>query len=244
MGDFAAGRQLPAARSRARGAGREAGFTMVMFVIIVAIMSIMMGVAVQAVSFQMQREKEAELIFRGEQYVEAIRLYKLKYGRNPMTLKEIWEANPRVIRKKWKDPITDSFAWGIVYVGQEGRPLQLRDRGQRGTPSPTVTPTPSPTPPPLDERESDASAGSDQVGPIAGVYSTSCDESIKIWEGRTTYCEWKFVFREQAARGGRTPVLPGGGGRLGPGGGGGPLDEGGGGEGGGGGERGDGNKPG
>ncbi len=101
---------------------REAGFTLVMLVITIAIMSIMMGVAVQAVSFQMRREREAELIFRGQQYVEAIRIFKAKYGRNPMRMKEIWEADPKVIRKKWKDPITDSESWGIVLLGQENQP--------------------------------------------------------------------------------------------------------------------------
>ena len=29
------------------------------------------------------------------------------------------------------------------------------------------------------------------VGPIIGVHSTSCDESIKVYEGHTTYCEWQ-----------------------------------------------------
>ena len=213
---------------RREGRGGEAGFTLVMFVIIVAIMSIMMGVAVQAVSFQMQREKEAELIFRGGQYVEAIRLYKMKYGRHPMTLKEIWEADPRVIRKKFKDPITDSEHWGLVFVGQEGRPLNLQGRGRGGTPQPTVTPTPSPTPPPRGEDEGDTPLGSEQVGPIAGVYSTSCDESIKIWEGRNTYCEWKFVLRDQTGRGGRIgPGGRGGGGHIGSGGGPPPIDQGG-----------------
>ena len=51
----------------------DAGYTMVMFVIILALMAIMMGAAVQSVAFQMQREREAELVFRGEQYMEAIR---------------------------------------------------------------------------------------------------------------------------------------------------------------------------
>ena len=79
---------------------REAGYTLVIFVMVIAVMAIMIAVAVQTVSFQMQREREAELIFRGQQYVEGIRLYKQKYGRYPMRLKEIWEANPKVLRQK------------------------------------------------------------------------------------------------------------------------------------------------
>lgn len=186
----------------------EAGYTMVMFVMALAVMSILMGTAVQAVSFQMKREREAELIFRGEQYVEAVRLYKKRFGRNPMQLKEIWEAKPRVLRKRWKDPMTDSETWGLVFVGQEGRPV-FTPGSSRGTPTPTPTPR-------------QTGAGSfgqppQQVGPIAGVHSTSCEESIKVYDGRAKYCEWKFVLKQptQVPRGGgNLPTQPpGGGGR-------------------------------
>jgi hypothetical protein len=46
------------------------------------------------------------------------------------------------------------------------------------------------------------------MGPIIGVHSTSCDEAIKIFEGHTTYCEWRFVYREQPQRGGRPGGQP------------------------------------
>ncbi len=197
----------------------EAGFTLVMFVMIIAVMSIMMGVAVQSVSFQMQREREAELIFRGEQYVESIRLFRARYGRYPMRLKEIWEADPKVIRKPWKDPITDSESWGIVFLGQE-RQVGGRLPGQRdiglGDPRPTGTPEAG-----RGGRGEPGGRGDDGlpdgtqrdengeiVGPIVGVHSTSCDDSIKVFEGRTTYCEWRFIFRED-----RQPGTAGGRGR-------------------------------
>jgi type II secretory pathway pseudopilin PulG len=192
-----------------RSESREAGFTMLMLVVVVAIMAIMMGVAVQSVEFQMRREREAELIFRGKQYVEAIRLYKTKYGRYPMQLKEIWEAKPRVVRKKWKDPITDSQSWGLIYLGQEGRQIG----GPGGSTDPAMVGTPVPQ---LGKDDEDGEQGSRlptgleqpgdkdkiRIGPIVGVHSTSCDESIKVFEGRTTYCEWRFIYREEQQRGG------------------------------------------
>ena len=222
----------------------EAGYTLVMFVLVIAVMSIAMGVAVQTVSFQMQREREAELIFRGEQFIEAIRLYKIKYGRYPMQLKEIYEAKPRVLRKKWKDPITDSENWGIVFLGQEGgrpgqRGRQLAGPGAPGSakdsgnrPIGTQTPLGSERqggarnqpgsrgaggesesgidPQTGLPRSSFGDVGADRMmGPIVGVYSTSCDESIKIYEGHTTYCEWRFIFRERRQqRGARRPGRP------------------------------------
>jgi type II secretory pathway pseudopilin PulG len=209
---------------------REAGFTLVMFVMVVAVMSIMMGVAVQSVSFQMQREREAELIFRGEQYVEAIRLYRARYGRYPMRLKEIWEADPKVIRKPWKDPITNSESWGIIFLGQENQPGgrldSQRDIGL-GDPRPTGTPEAGGPQelgrfgtgeddalPPGTERNPEGEI----IGPIVGVHSTSCDDSIKVYEGRTTYCEWRFIFREdrQPGAGGRGRLGGRGRGRGGP----------------------------
>ena len=167
----------------------EEGYTLVVFVMIIAVMAIMMAVAVEIVSFQAQREREAELIFRGQQYVEGIRLYKQKYGRNPMRMKELWEANPRVLRQKWKDPITDSEEWGLVFLGQEGRELTVPGgRGGRRRPTPTRTP--------VFEREREGGDGGEKVGPIIGVHSLSTDQSIKIYEGRTQYDEWKFVLKD------------------------------------------------
>ncbi len=214
----------------------DAGFTLVMLVMVIAIMAIMMGVAVQAVSFQMKREREAELIFRGQQYVEAIRIYKAKYGRNPMRLKEIWEADPKVIRKKWKDPITDSEKWGIVFLGQERQVGVRKIPGlDDGAPLPTGTAGIG-AGRPGGQRDRgglpDGVSRNDEgelIGPIVGVHSTSCDESIKIYEGRTTYCEWRFFLKPDQQGGGRGGGR-GGGGRGGGGRGGG---RGGGGQGGG-----------
>jgi type II secretory pathway pseudopilin PulG len=215
-------------------AGRERGYTLVIVVMAIAIMSIMMGVAVQTVEFQMRREREAELIFRGEQYVEAIRLFRMKYGRYPMRLQEIWDANPKVIRKRWKDPITDSEDWGLIFLGQGGRRIGPQNPlGQ--TPQPTQTITYGGGQP-SDEDTSPfgtTGPGGEKIGPIVGVHSTSCDESIKVYQGRTTYCEWQFLFREDRAGGTGggahppgyrppRPELPGSGGPGGGPGGGGP----------------------
>lgn len=179
----------------------DEGYTLVVLVMIIAVMAIMMAVAVQIVSFQMKREREAELIFRGKQYVEAIRLYKQKYGRNPMQMKELWEADPRVLRQRWIDPITNSDKWGLVFMGQ-GQRVSQAGQGPRGqAPTPTRTPV-------FSEREGAfGETTGEKVGPIIGVHSRSTDESIKIYEGRTRYNEWLFVLEDQGAA-----TTPGGGG--------------------------------
>jgi type II secretory pathway pseudopilin PulG len=187
--------EVPATRREGRD-HRESGFTLAVLVMTLAVMAIMMTVAVQDAHFSQQREKEAELIFRGQQYAEGIRLFRLKYGRYPMRLKELWEAKPRVLRKKWKDPITDSYDWGLVFLGQGGQRLAGGATGRQATPTPQ---------PATGGAEGSGEPGGfgttsgEKVGPIIGVYSTSCDQSIKVYEGHTQYCKWKFTFQEQQA---------------------------------------------
>jgi type II secretory pathway pseudopilin PulG len=176
-----------------------------MVIMVVAVMAIMMAAAVQTVDFQMQREREAELIFRGQQYVEGIRLYRQKYGRYPMRMKELWEANPKVLRRKWTDPITGSEEWGLVFVGQQGQ--QIGGGGAGGTGGGQPTPTRTPV---FGDRGLGGSG--EKVGPIIGVHSLSDRTSIKVYEGRTRYDEWKFVLKEDQAAGppggGQEPEKP------------------------------------
>jgi type II secretory pathway pseudopilin PulG len=151
---------------------------MAVVVVIMAIMAIFLTIAVETVSFQQRREKEEELIFRGNQIVEAIRLFRARNGRFPLALDELVKAKPRVLRKVWADPITGKPDWEPVFFGEEGTAVGI---GGTGTAPPQ--PTPGPTP-----------AAGAKTGPIIGVHSRSCGEAIKVFEGRTRYCDWKFYF--------------------------------------------------
>ncbi len=169
--------------------GCEEGFTLAAVLVIMAIMAIFLTVAVETVSFQQQREKEEELIFRGNQIVEAIRLFRARNGRFPLTLKELVTAKPRVLRKTWTDPMTRAADWEPVFLGEEGT-----------TVGPGIAP-PVPTPPP-----GVGSPGREKTGPIVGVHSRSCADSIKVLDGRTRYCDWKFFFDPTHPTGVRPPV--------------------------------------
>jgi type II secretory pathway pseudopilin PulG len=181
-----------------------AGFTLVAIIVALAVMSILLGVVVQSVSFQQQREKEEELIFRGKQTVEAIRLFRARNGRFPVSLEELTTAKPRVLRKVWTDPITRKLDWVPVFLGTEGTsPVVPRGSpgfaggGDQGIEAPLLpTPTPGPDSPSTTAR-----------GPIIGVHSRSCANSIKVLDGHIRYCEWKFVFDPQRqGAGGGAPV--------------------------------------
>jgi len=72
-------------------------------------------------------EKERELLFRGLQYAEAIRVFHNRFQRFPLRLEELITAQPRSIRRLWKDPMSDDGAWSVILADPD-RP----ERGIRG----------------------------------------------------------------------------------------------------------------
>lgn len=182
------------------GGGGERGFTLAAMVVILAVMAIFLTVAVQTATFQRRREMEEELIFRGQQMVEGVRLFRARFGRFPLSLEEMYKAKPRCLRKKWVDPITGKADWVPIFLGQEGQ-------GVGPVPGGGAPPPPTPTP----RGGFGGGVPSPQAqGPIIGVSSRSCESSIKVYEGRSRYCDWKFVFDPQRQEGGGVrPPPPG-----------------------------------
>jgi len=161
-------------------------------VVIMAVMAILLTVAVETATFQQRREKEEELIFRGNQVVEAIRLFRARNGRFPLSLGELVVAKPRVLRKKWADPMTGRPDGEPVFLGEEGETVAGGGVGPPATPTPGLVKGTTP------------GTGA-KTGAIIGVHSRSCDEAIKLYDGRTRYCEWKFYFDPNKQAGARPP---------------------------------------
>jgi type II secretory pathway pseudopilin PulG len=178
---------------------------MVAVVVMMAVMAILLTVAVETVSFQQRREKEEELIFRGNQVVEAIRLFRARNGRFPLNLGELVTAKPRVLRKTWADPMTGKPDWEPVFLGEEGETVAGGSTGPPGTPGPGETPGAQPTP---GQVTGPKPPGGAKVGAIIGVHSRSCEESIKLYEGRSRYCDWKFYFDPNKKPGPQAPGPP------------------------------------
>jgi len=101
-------------------AGRQHGFTYLAFLLFVAIAGAGLAAYGELASFGAQREKEAELLFRGEQYREAIASYYKKEQRYPAKLADLLEDKRypmpvRHLRKLYSDPITGE-AMALVEV--------------------------------------------------------------------------------------------------------------------------------
>jgi hypothetical protein len=89
------------------------------------VMSIMLGALVQQWSDIQRRENEAELIFRGNQYVKAIKLYQAEHGGAlPTSLEILIKPGPRqrrYIRRLFRDPMVPDGKWGILLADPSGR---------------------------------------------------------------------------------------------------------------------------
>jgi hypothetical protein len=173
-----------------------------------AVMSILLSAALPVWRHEMRREREAELIFRGEQYARAVGLYNQKYRTFPASVDVL--VQQKFLRKKYKDPITGKdfrpiYAGGIsAQPGARPGVSQGASRpGQQAQPQePAATPQPA--------------QGGGPRGGLMGVTSESDETSIRIYKGRTKYNQWQFVYAQASGR----PGAPGGQqrpGRPGPG---------------------------
>jgi type II secretory pathway pseudopilin PulG len=191
----------------------EAGYNLVVLIIAIAVLTIMLTAMLPLVSQEIRRDKEEELVFRGLQYAEAIRVFQIRYQRLPNKLSELVEVKPRSIRQLWKDPMTDDGKWGLIFQNQ-GQPLQpgQSEPGQQGRFQPSQPGQPSPgqqrkpgedgdqggPDQPTDQPDQPGlhvprAGDTVQVGPIVGVYSKSHKKSILIFNGRERYDEWRFT---------------------------------------------------
>ncbi len=72
---------------------------------------------------QGKRQKEAEMIWRGDQYKRGVRLYYHKLGKFPQTMDDLTKGNGSIhfMRKAYKDPTTPDGAWRMIYVTPAGQ---------------------------------------------------------------------------------------------------------------------------
>ena len=101
---------------------RQRGYTLALCAVLITLMSIAVALALPTWSSQIRREREEELIFRGLQMAEGIRIFQKRFGRFPVRLEELWETKPRSVRQPWKDPMTDSGRWRSITQGGVGVP--------------------------------------------------------------------------------------------------------------------------
>jgi type II secretory pathway pseudopilin PulG len=98
----------------------QRGFTMALALAMAVVMGLMLMKVAPELSAQVQRENESELIFRGEAIVSALRQFATKSGRYPKDLEELMKVRPRILRQKYKDPMTREGDWDFITQVQPG----------------------------------------------------------------------------------------------------------------------------
>jgi type II secretory pathway pseudopilin PulG len=172
------------------------------------IMMIFLSMALPAWRTASQREKETELIFRGQQYARAIVLFQRKYANTfPPNVQIL--LNEHFLRKKYKDPMTADGEFQVIYANQ-----QASAQPSAGGTVPTQG---QPQQRPATTVGSGATVAAQ--GGIIGVASKSTATALRVYNGRDKYNEWVFVAQQASGRIGapnssQTPTggvnLPGG----------------------------------
>jgi type II secretory pathway pseudopilin PulG len=180
---------------------RTSGYVLIMLLFVLTVMGIGLLVAVPVWETQIRREREEELIFRGNQYVQAIRIFQLKNpGTFPKTLEELIEE--KCIRRLYKDPMNPEGDWNIILVPEPG----LQGGGLQRRPQ-TVPLRPGQSSP--REQGQVFSAQSVLVAPksalpslgnpqIIGVVSSSTLKSFRVYHDQERYDKWLFFYGQDS----------------------------------------------
>jgi len=98
----------------------EQGYVLLTMLMVVAMLGITAAIAAPAISFEIRRDREQEMIHRGVQYSRAIRTYYKKFGRYPTRLEDLDNTNNlRYLRKHYKDPLNGQD-FKLLHYGEPG----------------------------------------------------------------------------------------------------------------------------
>ncbi|MEW5981687.1 MAG: hypothetical protein AB1806_04875 [Acidobacteriota bacterium] len=198
-------------RTEQQRTGGTCGYAMAALLVGLAVMSVALSVALPVWRTFVVRENEEELVFRGRQYVRAIELYQRKFANAyPPSLDVLVEQ--RFLRRKYRDPMVEDGEFQLLYqvmaaVGRGSGAGTGQGRAGRQGQGAAALVEPPVFGSPLSGAGSQTAAG--PRGGIVGVVSKSPKQSIRVYNGRTHYNEWQFIYTQSDAaaaagqRGGR-----------------------------------------
>ena len=110
-------------RSNSRRRNAESGYTLLIALLLVATILLITAAAAPNIFTEGRRERDEEMIWRGQQYTRAINLYYKKYGHYPHTVDDLVKSNLQIrfLRQAYKDPMnSDDGSWRLIYLGPGG----------------------------------------------------------------------------------------------------------------------------
>jgi hypothetical protein len=160
----------------------DAGYALLLLMMAVTLLLISLTVALPSVSTEAQRDREEELIFRGNEYARAIALFHSRFNRYPNSVDDLLKKTNgiRFLRRAYKDPMTKSGAWRFVHVSGAG--MLLDSKTMNLQPAAGLKPNSSSSP---DTKASasgsspsaPASSPDDAVNADAGAQAASTDQA-------------------------------------------------------------------
>ncbi len=111
----------------------EAGATFLTILVVLIVLAVALMMAVEPLSTVMQREKEEELVFRGEEICEAIRNYQKEHGGAfPPEMKELLKKGQNKVpylRRLYKNPFDPEGKWH--YIAPGSTTVLIKDDGSK-----------------------------------------------------------------------------------------------------------------
>lgn len=231
-----------------RGRRAEGGYAMAALLVSIAVMGVLMSVMLPAWKTLVQREREEELVFRGEQYARAVGLFQRKFaGAFPPSIDIL--VQQKFLRRAYKDPVTggdfqvlyQNSAMAVPGMGRPGAGGQPGAGGMAASRPGQITESPGLVPATTGPGgglggSTGGGLGSGTAGGlgggtattagprggIIGVTSKSSKASFRLYKGRSKYNEWQFVYTQASNQigvpGQSRPGMPGGAGSSRPGG--------------------------
>jgi type II secretory pathway pseudopilin PulG len=149
------------------------GYVLIILMFAVLVLGLGLLIATPVWQTELQRDKEEELIFRGNQYVEAVRIYVQKNpGRYPASLKELLDK--KCIRRLYRDPFGRDGEWNVVLSPGRGP--------TSGQSAQEVLVAPERALPAIKNAQ------------VLGVVSSSMNKSIKIYNDQDSHDKWLFFY--------------------------------------------------
>jgi len=108
-----------------RARKKQGGYALLLVVFFTALLVVgTMSIGLRILT-EGRRQKEQEMIWRGQQYTRGIKLYYRKLGRFPTSLDDLTKpkiGNVRFMRQAYKDPMNkEDGSWRLIYVGPAGQ---------------------------------------------------------------------------------------------------------------------------
>jgi type II secretory pathway pseudopilin PulG len=196
---------------------------MAALLVAMAIIAIVLSTTLPVFSTMAKRERETELVFRGQQYARAVMLFQRKYGNAlPPNLDVL--LNERFLRKQYKDPITNDDFQLIgpgspeLALAATAAPVQPGRGGVQQGGGPPIVQQQHQQQSQMSGRgvQSNPVTAGQAPGGVLGVVSKSKATSLCIYNNHDKYNEWVFIATQMSvAAGGPTgEQAPGGRGGL------------------------------